>query len=379
MPNLFSINVITSAGAALIAQATAANQIVFVAALSKASAATDAANLAGQPASWYDGHVGRVVSVSAEGAVARIIAAFPATGSRQALKSACITARLASQTDSQAVPVAALSDDASTITLPGADDVGQAVEIPFNIAIGPQQQSVEVTPGASASISDLDRFVSLHAPGDPTRGVDQSILGAKTFSDKLSALGDVSVGGDLDVLYNSTFAGTVETFDDVSVGGTLRAGAVQASSGAHACTLDGSGLDIRSRSALTVPRTQISSGGLTMHNASGNTMIQARADTGALSAVTLSGLLTSLYGGSVGALVDITISGTGPDGAITLDRASTVYDGLVVSGVTLSVSSPDIPVVAGDKFVLLHRYTPTVSGGSFSGLVALAILTEVAE
>lgn len=379
MNNAFSLNVITSAGAALIAQATAANQIVFVAALSKASAATDAASLAGQPASWYDGHGGSIVSVSAEGAVARITVSFPATGTRQPLKAACITARLASQTDAQAVPVAALSDDASTIVLPGADDVGQAVSVPFNIAIDPQQQSVEVTPGASASLADLNRFVSLHKAGDPTAGDAQTVLGAKTFANNLTASQDLSVLGNLDVLYNATFAGTVQTFGDVSIGGTLSAGVIRNSAGAHVCTLDGSGLDIRSKSALTVPRTQISSGGLTMHNASGNTMIQARADTGSLSAVTLSGLLTSLYGGGIGALVNITISGTGPDGTVTLDRASTVYDGLVVSGVTLSVSSPDIPVIAGDKFVLLHRYTPTISGGSFSGLVALAILTEAAE
>lgn len=341
MSNIFSLNVITSAGATLIAQATAANQIVFVAALSKASAATDAASLAGQPASWYDGHGGRIVSVSAEGAVARITVAFPAAGARQPLKSTCITARLASQTDEQAVPVAALSDDASTIILPGVDDVGQAVSLPFNIAIDPQQQSVEVTPGASASLADLGRFVSVHRAGDPTAGDAQTVLGAKTFASKLTASQDLSVLGGLDVLYKATFAGAVETFDDVSVGGTLSAGA--ATAGQVQCldpnstvsTLTKTGLDIRSASNLLQPLTGVTASGIQLHNdVTGGLTFSVNATTGALTAQSLAGLSTSLYDANagVGSLAEIFLINTSSSTARDIPRGTEVYDGIVQSG-----------------------------------------------
>ena len=341
MANPFSINVITSAGAALIAQATAANQVVFVAALSKASAATDAASLAGQPASWYDGHVGSIVSASAEGAVARITVSFPATGTRQPLKSVCLTARLASQTDEQAVPVAALSDDASTIILPGVDDVGQAVSLPFNIAVDPQQQSVEVTPGASASLADLGRFVSVHRAGDPTAGDAQTVLGAKTFASKLTASQDLSVLGGLDVLYKATFAGAVETFDDVSVGGTLSAGAATAGQvqcldpNSTVATLTKTGLDIRSASSLLQPLTGVTASGIQLHNdATGDLTFSVNAKTGALTAQSLAGLITSLYDANagVGSLAEIFLINTSSSTARDIPRGTEVYDGIVQSG-----------------------------------------------
>lgn len=347
MPNPFSINVITSAGAALIAQATAANQIVFVAALSKASAATDAASLAGQPVSWYDGHVGSIVSASAEGTVARITVSFPATGTRQPLKSVCLTARLASQTDEQAVPVAALSDDASTIILPGADDVGQAVSVPFNIAIDPQQQSVEVTPGASASLADLSRFVSLHKAGDPTAGEAQTILGAKTFAGKFTASQDVSVLGDLDVLYNATFAGAVQAFNDVSVGGTLSAGTATAGQvqcldpNSTVATLTKTGLDIRSASNLLRPLTGVTASGIQLHNdVTGDLTFSVSATTGTLTAQSLAGLITSLYdvNAGVGSLAEIFLINTSGSTARDIPRGTEVYDGIVQSGDTITAT-----------------------------------------
>lgn len=198
-------NTVTSYGAALIAQATAANPIVIVGALSKATAASGAQELATAPVSWYDGRTGDIATVSATGSVARIVAVFRnAGGSRQAAKSIAVTARLASQTDGEAVVLAAISDPASTIELPAEADTGQAVEFPINIAINPGG-TITVTPGASASVADLDRFVSLHAPGQPTTGEVQTIYGEKTFTDgirtgRIAGLPDESI-----LLYSNIF------------------------------------------------------------------------------------------------------------------------------------------------------------------------------
>lgn len=205
----FLYNVVTQAGAALIAQATAANQIVFVAALSKSTAATSAEELAVQPASWYDGKAGGIAAASATDNVARVVASWQPSGSRQAAKAMCVTARLASQTDAQAVPVIALSDPDSTIELPGADDTGGAVSIPFLADIN-ASGDVEATPGAAASIADLARFVSLHSAGNPTAGDNQTILGDKSFSDDVAVAGDLSVGGQASFAGQATFAGGVK-------------------------------------------------------------------------------------------------------------------------------------------------------------------------
>lgn len=185
MANPYIYNVVTVDGAALIAQATAANPIVYVAALSKAAAAESEADLATRPASWYDGKAGGIAAASAMGNVARVVAVWGNAGSAQPAKSLAVTARLASQSDAQAVVLTAMSDPESTIILPGADDVQGGVGVPFNVALN-ASGGVEVTPGAAASIADLARFVSMHKAGDPTQGDAQTVLGAKTFADGIS-------------------------------------------------------------------------------------------------------------------------------------------------------------------------------------------------
>lgn len=181
----FAFQVLTTDGANLIAQATAANPIVWVAALSRATAADNAAELAEKPASWYTGKAGTIAAASATGTVARIVARWDNEGAAQAAKSMCITARLASQTDADAVVVSAVSDPNSNIILPGATDISAAVQIPFPITIT-ATDTVETTPGASASVDDLARFVSMWRAGDPTQGEAQTIHGAKTFADHAS-------------------------------------------------------------------------------------------------------------------------------------------------------------------------------------------------
>lgn len=182
----FSMNIVTRDGAALIAQATAANPIVIVSGVSREDAATDASDLADKTAAWYTGKEGRVVAVSAAGGVARIVIAWDQEGVAQPAKSLAVLARLESQSVSQSVVLCAMSDPDSTVVLPGSDDMAQAVEVPFNIVIDPTDD-IQVTPGSAASLSDLDRFVSCHAPGNPTGPENQIIWGWKIFRTRLSA------------------------------------------------------------------------------------------------------------------------------------------------------------------------------------------------
>lgn len=190
MANPYAYNVLTFAGAALIAQATAANPIVIVGAISRATAASSDEDLADKDASWYTGKTGTIEAVSASANVAKIVARFDPEGARQDAKSIAVTARLASQTDADAIVLTAKSDPDATAILPGSGDTLAYARFPFNIHIQ-TSGSVQVTPGASASIADLARFVSLHKAGDPTAGDVQTIKGEKTFESKIIANGGV--------------------------------------------------------------------------------------------------------------------------------------------------------------------------------------------
>lgn len=184
MANPYVYYVLTFDGASLMAQATATNQIVFVGAISKATAASSDEDLASKGKSWYDGKTGEIDSVSATDAVAKLVCIFTASGARQDAKSVAITARLASQSDADAVVFCAKSDPDATAILPGSTDTMADVRFPFNVSIN-ASGTVAVTPGASASVADLARFVSMYKAGDPTRGDNQDILGEKTFADKI--------------------------------------------------------------------------------------------------------------------------------------------------------------------------------------------------
>ena len=184
----FAINVITSAGENLIAQATAANPIVLVKGLGCNTAASSASDLASKPISWYSFNSGNpdgvVFSASATGNVCRVILSFNNVDMNhtdsEPLKSACVLARLQSQTDADAVIIAAVSDSNSGATIPAKTSSTVNVNVPINITINSANQ-VETVSGQSASIADLDRFVSTHIAGNPSVGENQTIKGNKTF------------------------------------------------------------------------------------------------------------------------------------------------------------------------------------------------------
>jgi hypothetical protein len=189
MPNPFAICTITQAGANLIAQATAANPIVFVNAMTSESAAADVADLAGKALSFYDGPTGSIDAVSAVGSNARIEVRFPNALDDDDIniKSVCATARLANQT-SGVVPFAAMSDANSTIYIPGALKPAQIIRFPFNVKIT-DLGTIQTVDASAAAPGDLERFVSMHAAGDPASGEAQTIRGDKTFD------GDIIPGG----------------------------------------------------------------------------------------------------------------------------------------------------------------------------------------
>lgn len=195
MANPFAICTITQDGANLIAQATAANPIVFVDAMTSKYAAADVADLAGKALSFYDGPTGSIDAVSAVGSNARIIARFPNAldDNDINIKSVCVTARLANQT-SGIVPLAAMSDVNSTIYIPGALKPAQFIRFPLNVKIT-DLGTIQTVAASAAAPGDLARFVSMHAAGDPASGENQTILGNKTFGGDIIPSGRIKAVG----------------------------------------------------------------------------------------------------------------------------------------------------------------------------------------
>lgn len=182
MSGVFSSQVVTVAGRTLIASATATNQIVFVKALSATTVPTDPSVTTG-----YDGVQGTVTSSSATNNVARVVASYnnAPTSAPQPVKAIALMGKLASQSDSEAVIFAYCTDVDSEIFFPGNGAPDQITRFAYNIAFE-GNAPLEVTEAGAASLSDLDRFVSLHRAGDPTTGEDQTIKGSKTFDGEVT-------------------------------------------------------------------------------------------------------------------------------------------------------------------------------------------------
>lgn len=175
MAGVFSSQVVTVAGRALIASATATNQIVFVKALSATTVPADPSVTTG-----YDGVQGSVTSSSATNNVARVVTSYNNASSNapQPVKAIALMGKLASQSDAEAVIFAYCTDSDSEIYFPASNAPEQITRFAYNIAFE-GNAPLEVTEAGAASLSDLDRFVSLHRAGDPTTGEDQTILGDK--------------------------------------------------------------------------------------------------------------------------------------------------------------------------------------------------------
>ena len=184
MAGVFSSQVVTVAGRTLIASATATNQIVFVKALSATTVPADPSQTSG-----YDGVQGTITSSSATNNVARVVTSYnnANTNAPQPVKAIALMGRLASQSDAEAVIFAYCTDSGSEIHFPAKNAPEQITRFAYNIAFeGNAQAPLEVTEAGAASLSDLDRFVSLHRAGDPTTGEVQTIRGRKTFTNEIT-------------------------------------------------------------------------------------------------------------------------------------------------------------------------------------------------
>lgn len=185
----FAINVVTSAGANIIAQATSSNPIVIVDCYCGGTAAQDAQDLASKDLNFYNfgggSSQGTIFAASATDNVARIIMNFNSVDcdlqEPEYIKSACIRAKLQSQNDSDAVIMAALSDAQSEIQIPSRTAPEINIHIPINITINADDQ-VATVEAQYASLADLARFVSMYKAGNPAQGDNQTIKGNKTFT-----------------------------------------------------------------------------------------------------------------------------------------------------------------------------------------------------
>ena len=176
--HLFENQTITSEGLNLIAHATASDAIVYTKALSNATVPADPSNV-----SSYSGKVGTIASASSSGNAARITLAFANsdTMSSQAVKCVALMGRLQAESG-DGVIVAYCSSGESSITLPSSIDAPCVTRFVVNLVMSAGSDStINVVESGVASLSDLSRFVSLHVAGDPTTGVNQTILGDKTW------------------------------------------------------------------------------------------------------------------------------------------------------------------------------------------------------
>ena len=201
MAGVFSSQVITVAGRSLIASATATNQIVFVKALSATTVRADPSQTSG-----YDGVQGTITSSSATNNVARVVTSYnnAPTSTPQPVKAIALMGKLASQSDAEAVIFAYCTDSGSEIYFPGNNAPEQITRFAYNIAFE-GDAPLEVTEAGAASLSDLERFVSLHVAGDPTRGEDQEIKGSKTFDGEVTLKGAVHMSANIVPTKGSTY------------------------------------------------------------------------------------------------------------------------------------------------------------------------------
>ena len=201
MAGVFSSQVVTVAGRTLIASATATNQIVFTKALSATTVPADPSVTTG-----YDGVQGTITSSSATNNVARVVTSFnnAPTSASQPVKAIALMGRLASQSDAEAVIFAYCTDSDSEIYFPGNNAPEQITRFAYNIAFE-GTAPLEVTEVGSASLSDLDRFVSLHRAGDPTTGEEQTIKGSKTFDGEVTLKRDVHMSANIVPTKGSTY------------------------------------------------------------------------------------------------------------------------------------------------------------------------------
>lgn len=190
----FSVNVVTTAGLALIARAAAASQLIYTRVLSDADAMTAAAAALATPAD-FSGPEGTILAASATDVSCRVVGRIGNQTTSATVKTFAVCAKI--DGDANDVVVAVLSDDAE-IPIPDTSSPITGVEIGFLINIASADTvTVQVTGAGSVTFGDIARFVSCHKAGDPTAGEQQTILGSKRFENGADFGAGVGIEGEL--------------------------------------------------------------------------------------------------------------------------------------------------------------------------------------
>lgn len=186
----FLYNCVTFSGAQLLAQASSANPIVYIGAVAGTEARidTELKQMSDRNDYRWDVQGGEIIASSATFTTARIIAGFRNRASEVTIKTIGVVARLSSQTDAEAVVLAAISDPNASIRIPPTSEPPVTIEAALNITIS-DELSVTVTSSTagSAMLSDMDRLVSCHKAGQPSTGEEQTVYGIKRFNDTIYA------------------------------------------------------------------------------------------------------------------------------------------------------------------------------------------------
>lgn len=185
MANVFQFSAVTQYGQSLLAQATAANPIVYTGAYHTDKYAESADELAGYTSEWYDGaSAGQIDQCSASGDTARIIVSFSniAADTPATVRSVAVLGRLLNDEGTPSEVIFAATSSESNIQLPPITEAPCRVRFGFSVTLN-NTDVVRVTPANYASVADLERYVSIHSAGNPSEGDNQTIRGEKTFLD----------------------------------------------------------------------------------------------------------------------------------------------------------------------------------------------------
>lgn len=200
----------TEEGISLLAQATAANPIVYTGAVGVTTIYQYKSQLRIIKKSTFGNEAeGDIFSCSATNDTVRVSALFrrSKTTSAKLIHTVLICGKLQNQSDSQAVGVLAWASTTGFNVVASNVSPDTGTIIPVNLSLSDADE-VTVQAGDTPSIGDLDRFVSCYKAGNINEGDDQTIRGDKSFYDTCS-FSDAYFSGDFiadtDILFNDEY------------------------------------------------------------------------------------------------------------------------------------------------------------------------------
>lgn len=200
----------TEEGIRLLAQATAANPIVYTGAVGVTTVYQYKSQLRMIKKSTFgDEAEGDIFSCSATNDTIRVSALFKRskTTTAKTIRTVLVCGKLQNQDDSQIVGVLAWASTNGFNVVASNVSPDTGTIIPVNLTLSDSGEAV-VQEGNVPSIGDLERFVSCFKAGNINEGDNQSIRGDKSFYNTCS-FNDVYFGGeftaDTDILFNDEY------------------------------------------------------------------------------------------------------------------------------------------------------------------------------